>query len=82
VSERREVSSAVEKGKPKRVHLGVGGSKDVESVSVVGSDDDEGVLILSDVLQVLKSSANGGVELEELAESAVVVGDMHLWVCK
>lgn len=47
-------------------------------MSVVRSDDDEGVLVLSNVLEVLKGSANGGVELEELSESTVVVGDVHL----
>lgn len=49
-------------------------------MTVVSSDNDEGVLVLSDVLEVLKSGANGSVELEELSEGAIIVGDVHLKV--
>lgn len=49
-------------------------------MSVVSGDHNEGVLVLSNILEVLKSSANRSVKFEELAESSVVVGDVHLLV--
>lgn len=60
--------------------LGVCGTKDVESVSVVGSDDNEGLLELADLLEVLEGGTDGVVEFEQVTEGTVDVLDVHLLV--
>ena len=53
---------------------------DVEAVAVVGGDDHEGVVEFADFFEVRHGGFDGIVELEEFAESAVVVEEMHLFV--
>jgi hypothetical protein len=48
---------------------------------MVGSDNDECVLVLADLLQVFNGRTNGVVELEELPKCTVVIEDMHHLVC-
>lgn len=60
--------------------LGVGRAEDVESVAVVGSDNDKSLFELANLLEVLKSSAESVVELEEVTKSTVNVLDVHLLV--
>ena len=53
--------------------LGVNGTHDIETVTVISSDDDEGVLELADLLEVRDGGADSVVELEKLTEGTVVV---------
>ena len=59
--------------------LGVGRSKDVESVRVVRSHDDQGLVELANLLQVLNGLSDRVVELQEFTERSVIVhGVEHL----
>lgn len=60
--------------------LGVCGAVDVEAVAVIGGDDDKGVVEDAEFGEAGDGGGNGVVELEEVAESAVVVEDVHLLV--
>jgi hypothetical protein len=46
---------------------------DIEAVAVIGGDDDEGVLIFADFLQMLDGSTDGVVELKEFTKSAIII---------
>ena len=54
--------------------------KTIETVAVVGSDDDLGVFELADLREVSDGSFDGIIEFEEFAESAIVVKSMHLLI--
>ena len=59
--------------------LSVGRPKDIESVSVVSSDNDQGLIELSNLFEVLDRLSDRIVKLEEFAKSTVVVhGVEHL----
>lgn len=58
--------------------LGVGRAKDVKAVSVVGGDDDEGVVELPDLLEVLEGGADSVVEFEEVTKSTVDILSISL----
>ena len=59
--------------------LGIGRSKDVESVRVVRGDDDQGLVELANLLQVLNGLSDRVVELQEFTERSVIVhGVEHL----
>jgi hypothetical protein len=60
--------------------LGVVATEDVKAVTVVGSDDDESVLELADLLEVLHGGLDGVVKFKELAQSTVVVERVHLLI--
>jgi len=60
--------------------LGVDGTEDIETVTVVGGDDDEGITELTKSLELLHGCSNGVIELQQLTESAVVVECVHLLV--
>jgi hypothetical protein len=51
-------------------------------MSVVRGNDDESVVELADLLEVLKSSAEGVIKLEQISQSTVDVLDVHLFVDK
>lgn len=55
-------------------------SENIETMSVVGSDDDEGIIILANLLEVLDSSLDGIIKLEKLTKSTVIVESVHLLV--
>jgi hypothetical protein len=59
--------------------LGIGRPKDIESVSVVGSDNDQSLVELSNLFEVLNGLTERVVKLEQFTESTVVVhGVEHL----
>jgi hypothetical protein len=49
-------------------------------MTVVGGDDNEGVLELANFLEVLQGRPESVVELEEVAEGAVDILNVHLLV--
>lgn len=57
--------------------VGVDGAHDVEAVAVVGGDEDEGLLEAGGLVEMGDGGFDGVVELEEFAEGAVVVEDVH-----
>lgn len=57
--------------------LCVNGTHDVEAVTVVGGDDDEGVGEFTEVLEFFNGGLDGIVEFEEVTEGTVVVEEMH-----
>lgn len=57
--------------------FGIDGSEDVETVAVVGGDEDQGILQRVGLVQMVDRGFDGVVQLEEFAESAVVVEDVH-----
>lgn len=58
----------------------VGTSVYVESVTVVGSNQNQGVFELANLLEVLDGSSDGVVEFQQISESSVNVLDVHLFV--
>lgn len=60
--------------------LRVGGTVDVEAVAVVSGDEDERVVEDAEGFEAGDGGADGVVELEEVAERAVVVEGVHLLV--
>lgn len=52
----------------------------LETVAVISSDEDEGLLKDTHVLELGNSSADSVIELEEIAQSTIVVENVHLLV--
>lgn len=59
---------------------GVRRAEDIETMTMVSSDDDLRVFELADFLQMRDGGLDGVVEFEEFTESTVVVESMHLFV--
>ena len=60
--------------------LSVGRPKDIESMSVIGSDNDQGLIELSDLFEVLDGLTDCVVKLEEFTESTVIVHGVEHFV--
>jgi hypothetical protein len=57
----------------KSQNMSLWNAHDIEAVAVVGGDDDEGVLIFTNFLQMLDGSTDGVVELKEFTKSTVII---------
>jgi hypothetical protein len=53
---------------------------DSQTVTVIGSDDNEGVIEFSNILEVLNSRSKGIIKLQEIAEGTVNILDVHFFV--
>jgi hypothetical protein len=60
--------------------LGVGRAPNIETVTVISRDNDEGLIEDVKFLELLNSSANSVVELEKVTKSTIVVESVHLLV--
>lgn len=58
----------------------VGRTKDIKAVTMIGGDDDEGVVELADLLEVGHDRSNGIIELKEVTKCSIGIEDMHLFV--
>jgi NAD(P)H-flavin reductase len=53
---------------------------DSQTVTVIGSDDNEGVIEFSNILEVLNSCSKGIIKLQEITERTVDILYVHFFV--